>query len=310
MSNQEKIKEALCRIDEGLDAINSDEDWLRFLLFQSSFYNYSFGNTMLIYMQNPEATYVKGYKAWNKLGRYVRKGEKGIAILAPCFQKVTKCKEAEEQAAYLDEAGGKEERRPDGFRVAYLYDISQTEGSDEQLPVLVRGLSGNGEQEKGIYEKLKAYISTKQPVEEVAGSASKGSYSVETGVIRVRSDMEYAQKIKTILHEYAHHTDFFLHPDRKISRNKRELVAESVAFVVSLRLGMDTSSYSIGYLKTWLKDRGELKEIADCVQKVASAIISELAGSFDPAFSCLQEETVSISPGEEQNNMQKERKSL
>lgn len=81
--NQEKIKAALERIENGLAAINTDEDWLSFLSFQSLFYNYSFRNAMLIYTQNPEATYVKGYKAWNRLGRYVKKGAKGLAILAP-----------------------------------------------------------------------------------------------------------------------------------------------------------------------------------------------------------------------------------
>ena len=291
MSSNEKIKEALDRIETGLATINTDEDWLKFLQFQSLFYHYSFGNTMLIYMQNSQASYVMGYKAWNKLGRYVKKGEKGIAILAPCFKKVTTFKEPEDKAVYNDEAGEKEEKRIiGGFRIAYVFDLSQTEGSDEQLPVLVKGLAGNGEQEKEIYEKIRAYISTKQPIEEVTGTASKGSYSIETGIIRVRSDMDYVQKIKTIIHEYAHCIDFSLHPDKEISRNKRELVAESVAFVVSLRLGIDTSSYSIGYLKTWLKDRGELKEIANSVQEIASAIINELAGSSDSAFSGLQEE--------------------
>ena len=80
MSN-EKIKDALERIDTGIANINTDEDWLKFLKFQSSFYNYSFRNTMLIYVQNPEATFVKGFKAWNKLGRYVKRGEKDIAIV-------------------------------------------------------------------------------------------------------------------------------------------------------------------------------------------------------------------------------------
>lgn len=289
--NQEKIQTALERIEEGLATINTDEDWLHFLAFQSLFYHYSFGNTMLIYLQNPQATYVKGYRAWNRLGRYVRKGEKGIAILAPCFRKVTEFIEPEDKAVYHDEAGEKEEKRIiGGFRVAYVFDLAQTEGDDSQLPVLVKGLAGNGEQEKVLYERLKAYISTKQPVEEVVGTASKGSYSLETGVIRVRSDVDYVQKIKTIIHEYAHHIDFSLNPGRETSRNKRELVAESVAFVVSLRLGIDTSGYSMGYLKTWLKDRNELKEIADTVQKVASTIINELARSADPAFSGLQQE--------------------
>lgn len=93
--NQEKIQAALERIEEGLATINTDEDWLHFLAFQSLFYNYSFRNAMLIYLQNPEATYVKGYKAWNELGRHVKKGAKGLAILAPCFRKVEDFKEPE-----------------------------------------------------------------------------------------------------------------------------------------------------------------------------------------------------------------------
>ena len=77
--NQEKIKAVLNRIEDCLATINTDEDWLKFLSFQAQFYNYSFGNAMLIFSQNPNATYVKGYKAWNKLGRYVKKGSrKGI----------------------------------------------------------------------------------------------------------------------------------------------------------------------------------------------------------------------------------------
>ena len=282
MSSQEKIKEALCRIDEGLDAINTDEDWLRFITFQSAFYNYSFGNTMLIYMQNPQATYVKGYKGWNELGRYVKKGETGIAILAPCFKR----KEADKE-----ETGDGEERIISGFRVAYVFDLAQTDGDDSQLPVLVKGLSGDGEQEKKVYEEIKEYISSKLPIEEVVGTAAKGSYSPETGRIRVRSDMDHVQKIKTIIHEYAHCVDFTLNPDKNISRNKRELVAESSVYIVSSCLGLDTAGYSISYLHTWLKDRKEMKEIADTVQKVASTIINELAGVLGPAFFDIPEET-------------------
>lgn len=129
------------------------------------------------------------------------------------------------------------------------------------------------------------------PVQEVTGTASKGSYNLETGVICVRSDVEYLQKIKTILHEYAHSIDFAMHPGQDISRNRRELVAESVAFVVSLRLGLDTSRYSMGYIKSWLKDKDELKIVADAVQKVAARIINNLAESSDSAFSMMREES-------------------
>ena len=290
--NQEKIKAALERIDQGLATINTDEDWLKFLSFQAQFYNYSFGNAMLIFSQNPNATYVKGYKAWNQLGRYVKKGSKGLAILAPCIRKVEVFKEPENKNLYHDEEAEKEIRKVvSGFRIAYVYDIADTDGDDSMLPVLVTGLAGNGEQEKEIYERLLGVISKGHCVQEVSGTASKGSFNLETKVISIREDLEYLQKIKTLLHEYAHLLDFQMHPEDDISRNRRELIAESVAFIVSLRLGLDTSRYSMSYIKSWLKDKEELKIIADSVQKIAYTIITELAESSDSAFLMLKEES-------------------
>ncbi len=289
--NQEKIKAALERIDTCLATIDTDEDWLNYLCFQSKFYNYSFGNTILIYSQNPEASYVKGYKAWNQLGRYVKKGAKGLAILAPCFKKTEVFKEPENKSEYHDAEGEKEVKKViSGFRVTYVYDIADTDGSDEYLPVLVKGLAGNSDAEKEIYERLVAFISTEHEVKEVIGTASKGSYNLDTGVICVRGDLDYLQRIKTLLHEYAHAIDFKLHPEPDVSRNRRELIAESVAFVVSMRLGLDTSSYSMSYIKSWLKDADELKIIADAVQRVSARIINNLAESSDSAFSNLKEE--------------------
>ena len=288
---QEKIKAALDRIESSLAAINTNEDWLQYLCFQSKFYNYSFGNTILIYSQNPEASYVKGYKAWNQLGRYVKKGSKGLAILAPCFKKTEFFKEPENKAEYHDAEGEKEIKKViSGFRVTYVYDIADTDGSDEYLPVLVKGLAGNSDAEKEIYERLLAFISTEHTVTEVTGTSSKGSYNLDTGIICVRGDLDYLQRIKTLLHEYAHALDFKMHPEPDVSRNRRELIAESVAFVVSMRLGLDTSSYSMSYIKSWLKDADELKIIADTVQKVSARIINNLAESSDSAFSNLKED--------------------
>ena len=226
--NQEKIKAALNRIEDCLEPINTDEDWLKFLSFQAQFYNYSFGNAMLIFSQNPNATYVKGYKAWNQLGRYVKKGSKGLAILAPCIRKVEVFKEPENKNLYHDEEAEKEVKKVlSGFHIAYVYDIADTDGDDSMLPVLVTGLAGNGEQEKEIYERLFTVISKVHCVQEVSGTASKGSFNLETKVISIREDLEYLQKIKTLLHEYAHLLDFQMHPEDDISRNRRELIAES-----------------------------------------------------------------------------------
>ena len=291
MSNADKIKAALERIEKGLEAINTDEDWLKFLRFQSLFYQYSFGNTMMIFLQNPEATYVMGYKAWNKLGRYVRKGSKGLAILAPCVKKIEVFKEPENKSEYHDQEGEKETKKVlSGFRIAYVYDIADTDGSDEMLPVLVKGLSGNSDTEKEIYDRLYSVLSKEFMIQEVSGTASKGSYNLESKIISIRSDLEYLQRIKTLLHETAHAYDFKMNPEEDIPRNRRELIAESVAFVVSMRLGLDTSAYSMSYIQSWLKEKEELKVIADTVQKVSYKIITMLAESDDSAFFELKEE--------------------
>ena len=123
----------------------------------------------------------------------------------------------------------------------------------------------------------------------MSGTASKGSYNLESKIISIRSDLEYLQRIKTLLHETAHAYDFKMNPEEDIPRNRRELIAESVAMVVSMRLGLDTSSYSLSYIQSWLKNKEELKTIADTVQKVSYKIINMLAESDDSAFSNLKE---------------------
>ena len=176
MSSTDKIKAALCRIEDGLETINTDEDWLKFLRFQSSFYQFSFRNAILISLQNPNASYVAGYKAWNKLGRYVKKGSKGLAILAPCIRKVEVFKEPADKSEYHDEEAEKETMKVvSGFRIVYVYDIADTDGSDEYIPVLVKGLAGNGDSEKEIYERLVSVISKEYKINEVTGTSSRGS---------------------------------------------------------------------------------------------------------------------------------------
>ena len=285
------MKKALTAIEQGLATINSDEDWIRYLTFCSSFYNYSYNNIILIMMQRPNATFVAGYTAWRKMNRYVRKGEQGIGILCPCIRKVETFAEPDDARVYNDKEAEKEVKKVlSGFRIGYVFDLSQTDGDDSMLPVLVTGLQGSSEQEQAIYEALLKYVSTKYCVQEVTGTSAKGSYNIDTKVITVRSDLQYQQKLKSLLHELSHAIDFEINPDMTIPRNKRELIAESCAFVVCLRLGIDTSSYSFSYFKSWLKDPKELGEIADCVQKISSRIINELAESEDFAFSDLVEE--------------------
>lgn len=124
-------------------------------------------------------------------------------------------------------------------------------------------------------------ISSECSVQEVTGTASKGSYNLETGVICVNADYDYMQKAKTFLHEYAHAMDFKMRPDMDIKKNVRELVAESVAFVVAKCLEFDTSCYSISCINSWLKDTEELKSVAETIQKISSCIINKISESED-----------------------------
>lgn len=286
MTNQEKTKEALAKIEAAVENIRTNEDWLQYLEFQAKFYRYSARNVLLIRAQNPEARYVKGYKAWRELDRFVKKGAKGIAILAPCIKKVEEYKEPADKSEYQDKKGEKVTKNVlVGFTVKYVFDIADTDGRDEHIPVLVKGLSGDGEDERTLYERLKAAITAQgHTIREVTGTASKGSYNLITKVISVRSDMEALQRIKTLLHEYGHLEDFAMNPDESTSRSHRELVAESVAYIVASRLGLDTSRYTSGYLASWGGEAGELAVVADSAQKVAMKIIDTLAESEDFAF--------------------------
>ena len=184
MNNQEKIKLALESIEEGLATINTDKDWIRYLTFCSSFYNYSYRNIILILMQQPNATFVAGYTAWKKMNRYVKRGEKGIAILCPCIRKIAVFAEPDDKNFYNDKEAEKEIKKVlSGFKIGYVFDISQTDGDDSMLPVLVTGLAGNSEQEKAIYDALLKHISSKYCVQEMAGISAKGSYNVETPLL-------------------------------------------------------------------------------------------------------------------------------
>jgi len=279
---QSKINEALAKIDEGLEQINTNEEWLHFLAFQSMFYNYSFGNTMLIYLQNPNASYVKGFKAWNSLGRYVKKGEKGIAILAPCFKKVPKNNDTSNDDANTSNNDGnassdEKVKVIGGFRISYVYDIQSTDGDDEMLPTLVKGLSGTSDEIESLFTLLRGEVENTYKVKDTIGTSEKGSYNLATHEISIRSDLDCFQRFKTLIHEYAHALNFESHPwEEEDKRNQRELIAEGSSFVVCHALGLDTKDYSFPYLKTWLQEKDELKELTSTIQKISSKILSLL----------------------------------
>ena len=132
-----KSTDALQRLRDGVETLKQSDEWIRWLDVQSRFHHYSWGNCVLIAIQRPEATRVAGFHRWLELGRCVRKGEKGIQILAPMVGKRKDADPDDPKVCF-------------GFRAAYVFDILQTDGED--LPEITRRLEGDDPD--GLFEAV------------------------------------------------------------------------------------------------------------------------------------------------------------
>ena len=234
------------------------QEFEKYLTTMSSFHNYSFGNCMLIARQRPDATLVAGFKAWRKHGRNVKKGEKGICILAPLVGK----KEAEDGTA---------EREVFGFRAVHVFDVSQTDG--DEMPDINR-LSGEpGEQLIKLHQVV-ASFGIAVAYEDDLG----GAYGVSRGgTIGVLEGLSAAEEFNTLAHELAHE---LLHrgTDRKsLSKSVKELEAEAVAYVVSKAVGLDNAlKHSADYICSHRGDTEQLARSLERIQKTSSRILESL----------------------------------
>jgi len=268
-TRERKIDDVLRRLKSGVDSIQESENFREFLLTMSKFHDYSIGNLILIMLQKPDATRVAGFTTWKDLGRYVRKGEKGIAILAPCMPpKKMKVIEPEDED---DE--GLIEVTPIYFKVVHVFDINQTEG--QELPeVEVPALTGEADEElfNGALNlaKLQGLEVTfeSRPYQD---PAIKGTYSGKT--IWVRSEEPRAQQLKTLLHEMAH---YFSEGVFRMPRRNAETIAESVAFTVGAHFGFDSGVRSFPYVAIWAQDKKVLEQNLADIRKVSTKIIDAL----------------------------------
>ena len=252
-------KAIMKELETGIMDVFSSGRYADYLRFMGTFHNYSINNSILIWIQNPAATLVAGYKSWQSKGRQVKKGEKGIKILAPLPRKFTKEIENEE--------GEKEEKEIQymSFRTVSVFDVSQTEG--EELPEIVKVLDGRVENFNELFSKLKAASPVEIEVKEINNDAN-GFYSHSTNSITIKAGLSEQQTIKTTIHEIAH---AILHNDegeeKDADRNTREVQAESIAYVVCNMLGLDTSDYSFGYIAGWSNGK-ELKELSESMEVI------------------------------------------
>lgn len=295
---QSEINDLIKRIDEGVQAVFESERYKEYLKFASSFTDYSARNTMLINLQKPHATFVASYGKWKKLGRQVNRGEKGIVIFAPVIYETNQYSTVQKP---VYDKKGKPLFNEDGtvktqtvgepltnisFKKVYVYDISQTSG--KEIPNLAVELSGDIDEAKkeAIFTALKKVTGIDFEFLDIQGGA-KGYYNSAADRIVIKSGMSDAQTLKTAFHETAHK---LLHDPKleivtvKSPRNEKEVQAESVAFMVAERLGLDTSEYSFPYIASW-SDGKQLEQLRDCLQeiqeaakKITEAIEAELEG--------------------------------
>lgn len=267
-----KFAEIEEKLEKGLEACFDSSSFKNYLNCISKFHRYSVNNLLLIAMQCPDATLVAPFNTWKKdFKRNVKKGEKGIQIIVPYKgKKIVETDEKDENGNNIEK-----ERTYMSFGRGYVFDVSQTEGDD--LPTICKALDFS----VNNFEELKNALLSISPVPVMfddTGSSAHGYYKPKANLIVVQKDMSEGQTIKTMIHEIAHARLGHGKDGCNLSRNEKELQAESVAYAVSNYLGIDTSDYTFEYLASWSKDRNtkELKAQMGVILDCAKTIIDDI----------------------------------
>ena len=290
----DKVKELSNKLEEGIKNLFESDKYKKFLNVMSKFHNYSFRNVFLIMAQKPEATYVAGFNKWNTLKRKVNKGEKGIQILAPApIKKVIEEYQRDSYGTFVYDNGNKVTEKVEiiipRYKVAYVFDISQTNG--EPLPSLSEELKGNINDYDNFKKALENSTTFNVGYGAIKGDA-KGYCNPGLRKIMIKENMSEMQTIKTLLHEIAH-AELHTTKDGK-SRSVKEIEAESVAFIVTSYYGIDTSDYSFGYVAGWSSDKEleELKDSLNIIQKAASILIDKIDNNYIELFKDIGEKNI------------------
>jgi hypothetical protein len=253
-------------LSDGVAQLATSEKWTQYLDVQSRFHTYSSNNVMLIMLQNPYATRVAGYRAWQALDHQVMAKESALRIFAPMKYKRDDALEGERASEVR------------GFKLVPVFDISQTEGPE--LPDVVSKLSGLAPE--GVFATLTEFASTigfRVELPETLESGANGDTTHSLGRIRVVASNSEAQQVKTLAHEIGHALlhDPEVSGTKELTRGLMELEAESTAYVICAALGMDTSDYSFGYVAGWAGGAPEavqgIKASTSRIQKATSAVL-------------------------------------
>jgi hypothetical protein len=253
---RENVQYLIEQLEEG-----HSETLTAYLNAMVHFRNYSFGNILAIARQRPDATQVAGMWAWNQLGRRVKRGEKGIAILAPMVAKTRK-----DDTKYDSEDRNKVSLL--GFRRVYVWDESQTEGTP--LPGLEKVTGEPG----GNLDRLREYVNAQGIALEYTESIAPALGMAVGTTIRILPGQTKPEEFSTLVHELAHL--MLKHGQRRtaITKTVRETEAEAVAFVVGKSVGLTTSTASASYIQLYHGNAALLMESLELVQQTSAIILA------------------------------------
>lgn len=279
-SRKERVEQLQKVFEEGVLSLANDASWRRMMDFLAKFRHYSFNNTILIYMQKPNATMLAGYKQWMSRGRKVKKGEKSIKIFGHSIGK----RKDENGNVVLNNDGT--EATYEYYPILSVFDVSQTEpipGKEDLYAKSQEMLKTNveGDDPEGIYGKLQVWLQVNGYTfaEEDDLGGAQGTTNQKTKQVRVLSSLSPASKAATLIHECAH---VLLHKDTddyREHRGLRETEAESVGYIVGKMHGLGTSEISIPYVTSWSNgDKDTLVESTGNVYKAAMALDKVLTG--------------------------------
>ena len=249
---REQLERWQAEIAGKVAALVDGQEWQRWLAVASRFHQYSFNNTVLIWLQRPDATAVAGYQAWRSaFGRQVNKGETGIRIFAPITRRVDQVKP---DGSPVSDASGKPVRSVAvvAFKLASVFDVSQTDGpalAERPVPQLL-----SGQAPEGLWDRLQGFVETQGfRVERGDCGGANGVTRFAENLVVVRPDVDDAQAVKTLAHEAGHVLLHSPQPDRGVvgCRGRIEVEAESVAYLVTAAHGVDSSQYTFTYVAGW-----------------------------------------------------------
>ena len=258
VKQEQAMQEAKLKIQglqERIQQFKSSDEFLGFLKTMSRFHRYSFSNQLLILAQKPNATHVAGFRAWKQLGRYVRKGERGISIMVPL------------KNLKRDEVTDEEQAIVVGYSVGYVFDISQTDG--EPLPNIDLSMENHGRE----FMTQCMMLAKKMGVTVMMRESMRADGLSTGGKVILRRDDNPSYMAATLLHELAHEKLHHGPEEELLSREQRELEAETVAYLVCDRFGIGIPAHK--YLATWHQSADimdSLRRIADCTPELIDGL--------------------------------------